>query len=542
MPGQYPSCLTAYPKMPPPKRPPSKEGGLLRQENSHWAFTNPDLWDSLLGSQARENQFPPKGRENRFLRGRLSLYYKKEEERSGQPVGGNPFGSAHRPTAVPTGGKVVRMQGVESVHRAGLVWGASLLALLTRMQAILSVGLTGVFWGGLLAAPGQGEVFVLQNGGRIEGQLLNPDQSPRSLYLIRTPEGAQIGLEARQVAQVLRRRPAELEYEKIKPTYPDTVEGQLALAQWCLEHNLLSQRREHLERVIQLDPNHPEARRALGYMQINGVWKTQDQLMQERGYRLYRGQWRLPQEIELLERKEAQQAAEREWFAKLKLWRGWLGTNKEEQAVRNLETIREPAAVRPLATFLQDEANPAVRKLYIETLARIHTPEAVKVLALRALEDPVEELRLTCLDYLKTEPRPDVVALFISKLKSKDNKMVRRAAVGLAAMKDPTAIAPLIDALITTHTYRIDPPGGPNAMSVTFGKGPGGSGAPGGGTGMSFGGGPKLVKIPVQNQEVLDALVKITGVNYQFNIPAWKSWYTQYRKTLQPPAADARRG
>jgi len=396
-------------------------------------------------------------------------------------------------------------------------------------------------WIGFVCLDLKAEVFVLQNRGRIEGELLNPDQSPRTIYLIRTPEGAQIGLDARVVAQVLRRRPVELEYEKIKPTYPDTVEGQWALAQWCLEHNLLTQRREHLGRVIQLDPNHVEARRALGYMQIDGAWKTREEIMTSRGYRLFRGQWRLPQEIELIQQKEAQQAEEREWFAKLKLWRGWLGTNKEEVALKNFQAIQEPAAVRALAAFLENESSPTVRKLYIETLARIHTPEAVKILALQALEDPVEEIRLTCLDYLKTERRPDVVSLFISKLKSKDNKMVRRAAVGLAAMKDPTAIGPLIDALITTHTYKINPPGGPNAMSATFGKGPGGAGAPGG-TGMSFGGGPKMVKIPVQNQEVLDALAKITGVNYQFNVAAWKSWYAQQRKNQQPTSGDARRG
>jgi len=395
---------------------------------------------------------------------------------------------------------------------------------------------------GLLGLDLKAEVFLLQNGGRLEGELLNPDQSPRTMYLIRTLEGAQIGLEARRVAQVLRRRPVELEYEKIKPTYPDTVEGQWALAQWCLEHNLLTQRREHLQRIIQLDPNHAEARRSLGYMQTDGAWKTREEIMTSRGYQWFRGEWRLPQEIELLQEKEAQQSAQREWFAKVKLWRGWLGTNKEEAAIKNFESIQDPAAVRAVAAFLEDEPNPAVRKLYLGILARINTPDAVKQLALRALEDPVEEVRLTSLDYLKTERRPDVVALFISKLKSKDNKMVRRAAVGLAAMKDPTAVGPLIDALITIHTYRIDPPGGPNAMSATFGKGPGGAGAPGGGTGMSFGGGPKMVKVPVQNQEVLDALAKITGVNYQFNVPAWKSWYAQQRKTQQPPSGDARRG
>ncbi len=412
------------------------------------------------------------------------------------------------------------------------------------MKTIRSLGWgwTAVVGLVLCGAELNAEVFLLQNGGRVEGELLNPDQSPRTTYLIRTSEGAQIALETGQVAQVLRRQPVELEYEKIKPTYPDTVEGQWALAQWCLDHNLFTQRQEHLRRIVQLDPDHVEARRALGYSHIDGAWKTREEIMEARGYQWYRGQWRLPQEIELLQRKEQQESAEREWFTKIKLWRGWLGSNKEEAALKNFASIREPAAVRALATFLESESSPAVRKLYLETLARINTPEAVKILALQALEDPIEEIRLTCLDHLKTERRPEVVALFISKLKSKDNKTIRRAAIGLAAMKDPTAIGPLIDALITTHTYKINPPGGPNAMSATFGKGPGGSGAPGGGTGMSFGGGPKMVKIPVQNQEVLDALIRITGVNYQFNVAAWKSWYAQQRKNQPSPVIDARRG
>lgn len=389
------------------------------------------------------------------------------------------------------------------------------------------------------AAPdARAEVFVLRSGGRIEGELLNPDQSPRTTYAVRTAEGVQLTFDASLVEQKLYKRDAELEYDRIKPSFSDTIDGQWALAEWCLNHHLLSQRKTHLERIIQLDPDHAEARRGLGYSQVGGQWKTQKEIMVARGFEWHRGQWRLPQEIDLMERKDEVEKAEREWFAKVKMWRGWLGTNKEAQALKNFAAVNDPAAVRALAAALESEPAEAVRKLYIEVLARINTPDAVKALALRSLEDPVQEVRLTCLDYLKTEKRPDVVALYAARLKSKDNRMVRRAAVGLAFMKDPSSVGPLINALETTHTFRVSSGGGANTFSNTFGTGPGGSGAPGGG-GFSFGGGPKTVKRLIRNQEVLDALSSITGVNYQFNVAAWKNWFAQQRK---PQAAiDARR-
>ena len=57
-------------------------------------------------------------------------------------------------------------------------------------------------------------------------------------------------------------RAEETEYERIRPTYADTAEAQWELAQWCREHKLPAQRTVHLRRVIELDPEHVEARRA----------------------------------------------------------------------------------------------------------------------------------------------------------------------------------------------------------------------------------------------------------------------------------------
>lgn len=373
----------------------------------------------------------------------------------------------------------------------------------------------------LLLSPAHADVFVLTNGERLQGELLNPDESPRKKFIIKTPAGATITLERAQVDQVLHPRPAEVEYEKIQHSYPDTPDGQWDLAAWCLKQNLPSQRKVHLERVIELDPDHAEARRALGYIKAEGKWTTHEELMKSRGYVFFRNRWILPQEQEMLLNKEKIERAEKEWIQKIDRWQAALGGDKDRSARESIAAINDPYATKALVSLLKSDAREASRTLYIEALARINTPESMKALAVRSLDDPVEEVRLTCLDYLKKEKRPDIVAYYVGQLKNKDNKMVNRAAVALSHMNDRSAVAPLIDALWTTHKFKVGSGGGPGSISTSFGSGGGvGSG------GMSVGGGPKIYKQDLRNQAVLDALVMLTGgVNYNFDVKAWKSWY-----------------
>jgi len=324
-----------------------------------------------------------------------------------------------------------------------------------------------------------GEVFVLKHGGRVVGELLDPEQSPRERYTIKTPGGGQIVLAASQVKEVLRQKPHEAEYESIRPRYPDTVEGQWALAEWCREHLLLTQREKHLKRILELDPNNEKARRGLGYSQVDGQWTTQEEAMIRQGYRRYKGRWRLPQEIELMEEERKTDLAEKEWIQKLNRWRGWLAGDRARIARENILEINDPLAVKSLALALKEDPRDQVRILLIEALARIGTVQAMKTLALYSLQDPIEEVRLTCLDYLKERKDPDVVAYYIGKLRSKANGEVNLAAVALREMGDPSAMGPLIDALITSHKFKISSKN-PGQISTTFGTGPGGSGAPGG--------------------------------------------------------------
>lgn len=395
--------------------------------------------------------------------------------------------------------------------RVGLVGGVLM---------VLSLGRSGA----------AAEVFVLSAGGRIEGTLVNRDESPREKYVIQTATG-QLTLAKSQVEQVLYPKPAELEYDRICSTFPDTVEGQLKLAAWCLEQGLSAQRRTHLERVIELDPEHAEARRVLGYIKANGQWTTSDDLNKSRGYLRYRGRWRSPQEVEVLQKKERAEKAEKEWAQKLDRWHSGLLSDRSGQALEAIHAINDPNAVKPLSQLMRRDAPERVRLLYIETLARIGTDDALQALAYTSLNDGSQEVRLSAVDQLAKKKSPAVVAYYVGQLKSKDNRLVNRAAIGLSHMADRSAVLPLIDALWTTHKFKaVSGNGSAGAMSTTFSSS--------GNGGMSMGGGVQIFKKDLQNQAVLDALVMLTGVNYAFEVHNWKAWFASQK---QHSATDVRR-
>lgn len=396
----------------------------------------------------------------------------------------------------------------------------------SRMLGMLACATAAVC---CLPARSHAEVFVLRNGGRIEGQITNPEESPRKTYVVKLDSGASVTLEKSQVKEVIRRRPEEIEYDKIRSKYEDTAEGQWSLSEWCREHHLSVERKKLLKHILELDPEHVQARRGLGYVRSDGQWKTHDEVMTERGYvRDGRGKWKLPQEIELSEERRNNELKVREWYTKLKRWRGWLDSDRAAEAIESINAIEDPYAVDALAHYLKEDTVEANRKLYIETLGRINVPQSYRAMAQCYMVDPSDEIRQTCLDYLDNEPRPAVVEVYVKALKHKENVIVNRAAVGLARMKDPSAIGPLIDALITSHKFRL--PNQPGTTTSSFGTT---------GNSFSYGKRPEFMVVKLQNQDVLDALVILSdGANFQYDVAAWKKWLARKRK---PTKLDARR-
>ncbi len=380
----------------------------------------------------------------------------------------------------------------------------------------------------------RGDTFILTSGGRIEGQWLNRDEQPPKEYLVLTASGLKASLQVTQVREVVRATTDRSAYARRALAAPDTPEGQWQLAEWCRQQLLFDERRSHLKRVIELDPNHNYARRALGFQFLDGAWITQADFRRQEGYELYKGKWRTPQEIEILEEQARLDQAHKDWLKMLRRYRAELDDPARARlGMESLGGVKDPIAVRPIVALMTRERSRRVKMLYVDVLAGIDSADAVAALVERVLYDPDEEMFHYCLARLIDRQPPRLADPLITALKNKNNATVNRAAAALGRIGDSEAIGPLIDALTTTHTHYI-PGRNPDSTTATFS---------GGQHSVSQGGSPQIIVRHVRNQPVLDALNKLTGTNFDFDQQGWRYWHAQEKKAREAaqPVADARR-
>lgn len=387
-----------------------------------------------------------------------------------------------------------------------------------------------------------GDVFVLRQGGRLRGTWLNRQDPQPKQYLVRTEEGGLLRLDAAEVRLALTQDPNVAEYERQAERCPDTVEGHWRLAEWCRERDLKEQRETHLQRILDLAPDHVRARHALGYTQIGGQWVTREGIQRRRGYQRYAGRWRLPQEIELLEASQTAEQAEKRWLSQLVRWREMLNTGAAGEAYQGFAGIRDPHSVRGLTLLLKQEGYRQVKVLYLDALERIGSPAAINVLVDATLQDPDEEIFHECLDRIVRLQPPHVEKRYVAALKDENNVRLNRAAYALGRLPEKSVISPLINVLVTTHYIVL--PKQSDGYTATFAKtnpGGAGSGSPFGGTGLSAGGQTQVIPRTVNNQEVLAALIRLSGgVNFGFDKQAWRYWLDNQNKQ-SAPELDARR-
>ena len=383
--------------------------------------------------------------------------------------------------------------------------------------AIVLAALSVVAWSSARA-----DIFQLKDGGEIVGELI--DRGPDGEYVIHSRSGATVTLSRRQVQRTERQDDMDREYARRSRELPDTVNAHRLLAEWCRQQKLSKQADHHLQRILELDPEDEPANLSLGLQRHQGRWLTRDEIMQQRGLKRYKGKHRTPQDITLREQQEEHQTAEADWLGKIRTWRGWLDNSRRvNEAAAKISAIQDPHAARSIVKILEREEDQSVRDLLTETLAELDHPLAVIALVNFSLEDPLPEVRQQCLDLLIARGHPISLTPYVSALDERrnSNEIVNRAAEALMVLKNPAAISPLIDALVTKHKYRNTeaPPGDTN---VGFSRSS--NGASGGG--LSLGGSPKVIIKAQRNMAVRLALVELSGgLDFEFDEKAWRRWY-----------------
>ena len=364
------------------------------------------------------------------------------------------------------------------------------------------------------------DVFLLSSGGQVEGRLLNPDESPRQSFIVEPLAGGRLVLPPGDVDRYVVKSDLENRYEELLPEVQDSVTGHWKMAEKCETAGLKEQREFHLEQILRHDTDHEPTRRALGYNRVDGRWQRPNEYMAEQGFVRHRGSWRLPQELLIEQRERANEAEIVEWRKKVRLWREWIVKRRDRMAtgLANMRAIRDPRAVPALAAQLRQAKEPlALKQLYIDILS--YFPDngtSIGALTYVALHEPDGQTREKALDALATTGSHVATLAFIKALSDNDNKMVRRAGIGLGFMNQPeTTTLPLIDALVTEHKYTV----GGGGMQPSFGSG---------GSGLSMGGKPKTIKKKLNNDPVLHALTTMhQGVNFGFDQDSWRRWYIQ---------------
>jgi hypothetical protein len=344
------------------------------------------------------------------------------------------------------------------------------------------------------------------------------------------------------------------DYDAVRERYADDVEGNWALAEWCKEHKLHDRRTEHLRRVLELDPDHAAARRALGYSRIGGQWLTREQFMTARGYVRHRGRWVLPQEKVLLESRETQSAATKQWMRKIKLWLSYSHDERPDLQARgqaNLRGIDDAAALEALNEILGEHEDERYRLLMVEILANIDDPKVTSQLVARSLTDPSVEVRSTAIELVVEGGGPDAMEKYKRALHSDENQVVRRAAAALGQFNDVAVVPALIEALVTEHKVAI-PDRGASGLGFTnttvaprgdtVGPLPGGASGPfvipsRSGFGLGYGGGrPTKALVEIRNSEALFALNKLTSKNFGYDKGTWRLyWESQQRQNAGAP-------
>ena len=361
------------------------------------------------------------------------------------------------------------------------------------------------------------------SGGSLEGTWLNREDPYATQYILGT-EAGQVRIAREQVAEHRRIAPARDEYEQLAPTFGNSIEEQLELAEWCHQHSLPEQREHHLERVLEIDTNHPAARATLGYTYIDGRWVLPRRFHEESGLVQHEGEWQLQQAIDLTEQRRGEAEIAREWLAQVRRWRDSIVEDGDTDARDALLATTDPHLVAAIASAYVEEPCWPMRSLYVEALYQVSAAgdlnfASVDFLVRVATEEPHVEVRFAAVEALERLDTPAALDPLIKALDSNDNAVVNRAAIALGRLEDGSAIEPLIARLVTTHQYVIE---GSDATVGSFGRAAGnGAAAP---AAFTSGRGDQIITQTLRNQEVLRALARLSGVSYGFDVDTWNTW------------------
>ncbi len=168
----------------------------------------------------------------------------------------------------------------------------------------------------LFSAPLLADEVYLKGGGQISGQIVEQTAETITVDIGAGTLGVKMSTVVRiekstSPLQVYRTRAGNLSNQD--------AEGWRELAHWAEDEALATQAREAWTKVVEIMPGDPEANQALGRVQLDGRWVSEEEAYRAQGFVEFEGEWMTPAEQQsiLAVRQEEEAAADAEVDAQI---------------------------------------------------------------------------------------------------------------------------------------------------------------------------------------------------------------------------------
>lgn len=154
-----------------------------------------------------------------------------------------------------------------------------------------------------------GDEVFLKGGGKFSGRITAQDEERITIDL----GYGSIGFSMERVERIVKGPSPIDEYDsRAGKLGPQDVDGWRSLGLWASQKGLSIQSRAAFEKVLALAPDDAAARRALGFVSLDGRWVTEEESYRARGYVQYDGEWMTPAEAQLAQADAAAEQAKKE--------------------------------------------------------------------------------------------------------------------------------------------------------------------------------------------------------------------------------------
>ena len=295
------------------------------------------------------------------------------------------------------------------------------------------------------AAAASADVLTTTEGLVLEGQV---ERLADGSYRVTTESGS-LEVAAASVASVRTGvSPRAAWRAKVEATEAGDVVALYRLALEIEGEGLDDLAREVYERVLKLEPDHPAARRTLGFERHDGAWITAEAARRKKGLVLYRGRWMLPAELEAVAVATPDLPAAEDLARATDLLRTLAtGAAPLQRAARVAMARTDGALLLQAALAALYDADPKVRIVSARGLAELGDESALRPLIFSGARDTDSAVRREAVLAAQSFGHDDTAVPFVRALGSKNLRLVANAAEALALLGDQRAAAYIVKRL-----------------------------------------------------------------------------------------------